>query len=121
LIDNAGVPDLTLDVRRLVALDMNFIGPRVAVGEYAIGVLLPALLGVLSLRQGRTLFAFPLLWIALNYVPLLWESIDLLRSGAWRGQKFTPADRSYSVRQLWLFVPFAVVLFELRQRSMRSA
>jgi hypothetical protein len=115
------MPDVRLNVRRLVALDMNFIGPRVAAGEYAFGVLLPVALGVLSIRQGRLVFALPLLWIGLNYVPLLWYSIDLLRSGGWLGQTMSPAERSYAWRQAWILVPFAVVFFALSQRSMRSA
>ena len=110
-----------LNVRKLVALDMAFIGTRVIVAEYPAGVVLPALLAVLSLRQGNLLFGLPLLWIAVNYVPLFLHSVDLARKGTARQEVGGVLDRSYSWRQLWILVPFAVVLFALSQRSTRPA
>ena len=109
-----------LNVRKLVALDMTFIGSRVIVAEYAAGVVLPAFLGILSLRQGNLLFALPLLWIALNDIPLLAHSVDLARRGTAREETGGKLDRSYSWRQLWILVPFAVVVFAVLQRSTRS-
>ena len=114
-----------LDVRKLVALDMQFLGTRVIVAEYAAGVVLPALLGLLSLRQDNLLFGLPLLWIALNYVPLFLHSVDLARRGTAREETAAEmADprkaRSYSWRQLWILVPLAVVIFAISQRPKRS-
>src|SRR5689334_853980 len=90
-----------LNVRKLVALDMAFLGTRVIVAEYAAGVVLPAALAVLSLRKGNLLFGLPLLWIALNYVPLFLHSVDLARKGTARQEVGGQLDRSYTWRQLW--------------------
>lgn len=110
-----------LNVRKLVALDMTFLGARVIVAEYALGVVLGAVIGVLSLRRGALLLGLPLLWIALNYVPLFLHSVDLARRGTARQEVASelsdPAKaRSYSWRQLWILVPFAVVVLALAQR-----
>lgn len=116
------VDRIGLNVRKLVALDMTFLGARVIVAEYAAGVLLPWVIAVLSLRKGVLLLAIPLLWIGLNYVPLLVHSLDLMRRGTARQEvaaEFSDPRqaRSYSLRQLWILVPFAVVVFALLQRG----
>lgn len=119
------VDRIGLNVRKLVALDMTFLGTRVIVAEYAVGVVLPAVIGLLSLRRGALLLGIPLLWIALNYVPLFLHSVDLARRGTARQEVAAElADRrqarSYSWRQLWILVPLAVVGFALAQRAKRS-
>lgn len=113
-----------LNVRKLVALDMQFLGTRVIVAEYAAGVVLPAVLAALSLRQGNLVFGLPLMWIAVNYVPLFLHSVDLARRGTAREETVREmADprqaRSYAWRQLWILVPLAVVVFAIAQRSAR--
>lgn len=110
-----------LNVRKLVALDMTFLGTRVIVAEYAVGVVLGLGIGILSLLRGVYWLGVPLLWIALNYVPLFLHSVDLARRGTARQEVAAElADlrnaRSYSYRQLWILVPFAVVLLALAQR-----
>ncbi len=110
-----------LNVRKLVALDMVFLGTRVIVAEYAAGVVLCAGIGILSLRKGVLALGIPLLWIALNYVPLFLHSVDLARRGTARQEVALEladarAARSYSWRQLWILVPFAVVALALVQR-----
>ena len=120
------VERIGLNVRKLVALDMTFLGTRVIVGEYALGVVLPAVIAVLSLRRGVFVLGVPLLWIALNYVPLFLHSVDLARRGTARQEVAAElADprkaRSYSWRQLWILIPFAVVVFALMQRTRPGA
>lgn len=110
-----------LNVRKLVALDMTFLGTRVIVAEYAAGVVLPWVIAALSLRRGVLLLGIPLLWIGLNYVPLFVHSVDLARRGTARQEVAAElADprlaRSYSWRQLWILVPLGVVAFALLQR-----
>lgn len=110
-----------LNVRKLVALDVTFLGTRVIVAEYAAGVVLPWVIAVLSLRRGVWLLGIPLLWIGLNYVPLFVHAVDLARLGVARQEvRAELADpkqaRSYSWRQLWILVPFGVVVFALLQR-----
>jgi len=67
-----------------------------------------------------------MLWIALNYVPLLVIAIDLARRGTARQEAADVlADprqiRQLGIRQLWILVPFAVVLFAFLQRRPRTA
>ena len=111
-----------LDVRKLVALDMTFLGTRVIVAEYAAGVVLCGALAILSLGRGGLLLGLPLLWIALNYVPLFLHSVDLARRGTARQEVAAEladprAARSYSWRQLWILVPLAVVVLAIVQRT----
>jgi hypothetical protein len=119
------VDGIGLNVRKLVALDMVFLGRRVIVAEYAAGVVLCGLIGVLSLGRGALLLGIPLLWIGLNYVPLFLHAVDLARSAAARQEVVADeledprAARSYSWRQLWILVPLAVVTFDGIQRLQR--
>ena len=122
--------DWALDVTRLAELDMAWHGPHFIVWEFGLGVIGPAALGLLSLRytvtQGLSLLSWPgllgveLLAIALNYVPLLVQALRLRRDRsrlqAIKSEIETDAAeaRSYGVRQLWILVPGAVVLFWLR-------
>ena len=116
------VDGIGLNVRKLVALDMTFLGTRVIVAEYALGVVLGGVIGILSLRRGVPLLGIPLLWIALNYVPLFLHSVDLARKGTARQEVAAELSdprkaRSYSWRQLWILVPFAVVVLAITQRG----
>lgn len=119
-----------LDIGRLVELDLAFLGPRVIVAEFAFGVAGPLLLGLLSLayaiRREFPIWSWPVLLgielvaIGVNYVPLLAEAwrrrsdraaIDATKSAV----RNEPGEaRSYSVRQAWILVPAAVVVFALR-------
>lgn len=115
-----------LDVRKLVALDMVFHGKRFILVEFAAGVVIALGLAILSLARSYPVFGLPMLWIGLNYVPLLMHAIDLARRDTAREEVAAElADmrlaRSYSWRQLWILVPFAVVWFALTQRSARPA
>lgn len=104
---------------------MTFLGTRVVVVEYAAGVLLGSGIGILSLRKGVLLIGIALLWIGLNYIPLLIHAVDLARKGSARDEVAPElADlrqaRSYSWRQIWILVPLAVVVLDLVQRSERA-
>lgn len=125
-----------LDVRKLAALDMALHGPRFIVIEFALGVGGCALLGGLSLMAGirqldrgitwQLIVGAGLLWIALNYVPLLLHSIDLARRKTAREEVAAELAshrlmRRYGALQLWILVPFAVVLFAFLQRRPRTA
>lgn len=114
-----------LNVRKLAALDMTFLGTRIIVAEDAAGVVICGVIGGLSLLKGVLWLGIPLLWIGLNYVPLLLHSVDLARRRSAREEVAkeladTRAARSYSWRQLWILVPLVVVVFDLVQRSARS-
>ncbi|HYM97727.1 MAG TPA: hypothetical protein VET26_10515 [Candidatus Sulfotelmatobacter sp.] len=121
-----------LNVRRLAALDMALHGPRFIVIEFALGVGGCGVIGGLSLSAGIRLLPHGLSWqlilgiwllcIALNYVPLLLHAIDLARRGKARQEAATeltnPSQvRRYGLLQLWILVPFAIVIFALLQRA----
>jgi len=78
-----------INIRKLAALDIAFHGPKFILIEFALGVFGCAALGIFSLYFGlfhgpnHSLFAVVigcfLLWIALNYVPLLIYAISIVR------------------------------------------
>lgn len=118
-----------LNVRKLAALDMALHGPRFIVIEFGAGVVGCALIGGLSLAAGlrshgitwQVILGAGLLWIALNYLPLLLHAIDLARRKSapqevWPELADPRVVRSYGLRQLWILVPFAVVIFAFMQR-----
>src|SRR5262245_3306704 len=112
-----------LDVRRLAAVDMHGMNgsPRrrqIIRAEFFIGVVLCTMLGVLSLifveGWGR-IFGVWLIGIGANYVPLAMSAQALSRPGALEaelaGVDIPSEARRVGVRQLWLLVPFVVVVF----------
>ena len=116
------VGSVALDVRKLAALDMAAHGKRFIVSEFGLGVVGPALFGVLSvwggLRSGaawETALGIWLLFIGLNYVPLLIHAVDLARLGA--SVTVDASARRYGVLQLWILVPLAVVIMNVTQRA----
>ncbi|HEV2218660.1 MAG TPA: hypothetical protein VGV88_13955 [Candidatus Dormibacteraeota bacterium] len=124
---------VALDVRRLAALDMAVHGKRFIVIEFGVGVAGCLILGALSVSAGRRsgvawelLLGLGLLWIALNYVPLLIHAIDLARSGTARQEAANEIEhpeliRRYTFRQLWILVPLAVVIMDVAQRTRSRA
>ena len=127
---------LTLNVSRLVELDLAFLGPRVIVSEFAIGVAGCLLLAFLSLsyaaRIHSPLWSWPVLLgielaaAGVNYVPLLVEAwrrrSDTIGIAATKASVRQNPDeaRSYGLRQAWILVPGAVVLFALTARARRT-
>ena len=127
------VESVALDVRKLAALDMAVHGKPFIVVEFGVGVLGCLVLGALSvtagIRSGATwelLLGVALLWIALNYIPLLIHALDLARRGTARQEAANEIDypeliRRYTFRQLWILVPLAVVIMEIAQRARSRA
>lgn len=71
----------------------------------------------------QLLLGLALLSGGVNYLPLLIHALDLARRGTVReeaGLDTSPdAARRYTVLQLWLLVPFALVALALAQRGHR--
>lgn len=127
------MPSWGLDPRRLAELDTAFLGRRVIVAEFALGVIGGAALGLLSLVYGWShrlpirswtwLIGIELTAISINYLPLLIEALrlygDRARIEAARvAIKQAPEEaRSYGLRQGWILVPGAVVAFALMGRA----
>jgi hypothetical protein len=123
-----------IEVHKLAAVDMLWLGPRVVIAEYAAGVALPLALGLWSLRPHLASRphsgGWPLalgLWlitIAANYVPLFLHALSLARSGAVEreGRPEMAHARRYGVQQIMILVPlFVVVLAIAQHRAARRA
>jgi len=126
-----------INIRKLAALDIAFHGPKFILIEFALGVLGCAALGVFSLFFGlfhgpnHSLFAIImgcfLMWIALNYVPLLIYAISIARHKsaqqevAYELEHKNKYTGKYTLQSLLLLVPLAVPMLaahqELQKRS----
>jgi hypothetical protein len=118
-----------IEIRKLAAVDMVFLGPRIVLWEYALGVLGPAALGVLSLvvglrhqSWGQAAAGLWLLAIGANYVPLLGHARTLLRKGEFEavGRPELARARRYGTQQVMILVPLLVVILSLLQERRRA-
>jgi len=119
-----------INVRKLAAIDLYFLGPKIILAEFGLGVPTMLALGVLSLRAGmlrthglwQIVLGLYLLLLAVNYIPMLWYAIDLALRGnaaAELGDELddkAAAMRKYRRQSLWLLVPLAVPVAWLMQR-----
>lgn len=114
-----------INVRRLAAVDIAFLGPRFIVSEFVIGVFGSLGLGVFTLARthswGGTVFGAYLLSLGVNYVPLLIHAIDLARLGPARQQMADEVAqkqvvfRKYRRQSLLLLVPLVVPMLAVVQ------
>ena len=119
-----------IEIRKLAAVDMAWLGTRVIVTEYALGVMLPLGLGILSLcaalaRQDlanwQTILGAWLLTISANYVPLFLYAVAIARAGTVREEglpEFAQAGR-YGIQQAIILVPLFVVFLAYAQERQR--
>jgi len=122
---------VVVDVRKLAAIDLHFLGPKVILTEFALGVLGPVVLGLLTLRGaarhswpwGLTLFGAYLLSLGVNYIPLLMHAVDLVRSRnasaeiAEELSERAAAFRKYRRQSLLLLVPLVVPIAAIAQEQ----
>jgi hypothetical protein len=113
-----------IDIRKLAALDIAFHGPKFILIEFALGVFGCAALGLFSLYFGllrgpdHSLFAVFLgcflLWIALNYVPLMIYAISIVRHKSAHQEVAYELEhkdiyaKKYTFQSTLLLVPLAV-------------
>ena len=93
-----------IEIRKLAAVDMVWLGTRIVLAEYALGVALPLGLGLLSVRValshrfgtalGQLALGIWLLGIAANYVPLF------VTRSRWRARE--PSRKSVALSSLAL-------------------
>jgi hypothetical protein len=109
-----------VNLRKLAAVELSFLNRTFVLLEYAFAVILLCgigLLGVINSR-GHSLFMWYLLSTGVNYVPLLYYALVLMRSG---GDEVERMGRSDMIRlrrqQLWLLVPLAGVWSLLASRN----
>jgi len=118
-----------VNVRRLAAVDLSGLGPKIVIPEFALGAVGTPALGVLTvLRSGSmavAAFGIALIGIGANYVPLLIHAIDLTLTSAVARELAGEADArqalyaKYRRQSLWLLLPFAVAAADLSQRFSR--
>ena len=116
---------LVIDFRKLAALDLVFHGPRFVLIEFGGAVVLALGLAALSLRSALSVPNHPVAWetvlgvllasIGANYLPLLFSTISLIRSGTARHEvapelaQLDESRRRYGTQQFLLIVPLAVL------------
>lgn len=114
-----------IEIRKLAAADMAWAGPRKILAEYVLGVALPLVLGILSLRVGLqgdpfswpTLLGVWLLGIAANYVPMALHAFDLIRRDRVEveGRPEIAHAKRYGTQQVMLIVPLLVLVLAIVQ------
>ena len=115
-----------IQIRKLAAVDMAWLGSRVIVVEYLAGIVLPLALGVLTLRSTlssftlftwQTLLGIWLVTIAANYIPLFLYAVSIIRRGTVEaeGKPEIKNARRYGLQQVMILVPFLVVVVALIQ------
>lgn len=120
-----------IQVRKLVAMELTFLGPKFILAEYAIAVVGGLFLGVFSLRAGlmrthatwQVLLGIYLLFLTLTYAVLLGYAIAMTRRGDAREEIADELDdkpaafRKYRRQSLWLLVPLVVPVAAMMQRD----
>ncbi len=115
-----------INIRKLAAVDMAWLGARIIIVEYALGIILPFILGLLSIRAGlfglnqsgwEAVLGIWLISIAANYVPLFIYSVLIARGGTVKeeGQSEIAHARRYGSQQVIILVPFMVVALAIIQ------
>jgi hypothetical protein len=113
--------------RKLAAIDIAFLGPRLIIAEFACGVLLCPALGVFVLIRGhgsvaQLLLGLYLLSLGINYVPMLIYAIEITRANSARselGEELADkrlAMAKYRRQSLLLLVPLLAPILALAQR-----
>jgi hypothetical protein len=117
-----------INIRKLAAVDMAGLGTRFILAEYAIGIILPLILGLVSFRAGllgpvkinwESALGFWLMGIATNYIPLFIYAVLIARGGTVKkeGQPELARATRYGVQQVIILVPFLVVIVALVQEA----
>jgi hypothetical protein len=98
-----------INIRKLAAVDMVWLGTRIILAEYALGLVLPLILGLLSIRSGlsgwKAVLGIWLIAIAANYISLFIYAVLTARAGTVREE----------AQQVIILVPFLVVILALLQ------
>jgi hypothetical protein len=114
-------------IRKLAALDIVYRGQRTILLEFAFGVFFLGVLGVAFLlfahqrTPATTAIGVYLLFLGLNYVPLLVFSISIsLRKSAKQEVEFELAHhdvyrKRYGVQQLLILLPLAIAILAIVQ------
>jgi hypothetical protein len=114
------------NARKLAAIDLIFLGPKVVITEFSAGVFLSAVLGIFVLVRGhhslaQIVLGLYLISLGINYVPMLHYAIRIRRAEGARAELGNELDdkrvamAKYRRQSLWLLVPMIVPLLALAQ------
>lgn len=120
-----------LEPRKLAAIDLAFLGPKIIIPEFLAGVALSAGLGVLVLVRGhgspaQIVLGLYLISLGINYAPMLIYAIAINKAQSARRELGNELDdkraamSKYRRQSLWLLVPLIIPLLALRQRRKSS-
>ena len=117
-----------MDPRRLAAVDMygtrgTLRRRRIILFEFVVGLIAALAFGgwLVSVGDvGNAVIGVVIIAIGLNYAPLAAYAIRFSRAGVLEAELSdvdVPKElRRYTVLQLWVFVPLALVIFDIRHR-----
>ena len=114
-----------INIRKLAAIDMAWLGSRVILAEYALGIVLPLFLGLVSVRGagGERVLGLWLIGIAANYVPLFIYAVLIASGGTAKteGQPEMVRAKRYGLQQVVILVPLLVVAMAIAQELHKPA
>jgi hypothetical protein len=124
------LPSCVINPRKLAAIDMVFLGPKLIIAEFAGGVLLCVALGTFVLFRGHSfwqlILALYLISLGINYVPMLVYAIAISRKQSARaemGDELKDKGRAmakYRRQSILLLVPLLVPILAIAQRSRKN-
>jgi|SRR5215467_1431455 len=117
---------IVLNARKLAAIDLVFLGPKVIIVEFAIGIFFSAALGFFVLLRGlgslvQVVLGLYLISIGINYVPMLIYAIAITKANSARAELGSELDNKgaamakYRRQSLWLLVPLSVPVIVITQ------
>jgi hypothetical protein len=118
------------NIRRLVTMDIALMGTRMALAEYALGIVLPLILGMIAFNTHLFGPTFDLskmsilIWlagIAANYLPLFVFAILIAKTRIIKeeGLPKVVQVRWYGIRHVIVLIPFLVAALTLIQELRR--
>lgn len=107
-----------IQIKKLAAVDMIWIGSRIAIPEYLLGIILPLGLSVFSFYKGQTIMGIWLISIAANYVPLFIYAVNLKLTNKVEivGRPEIAYAKKYGTQQIIILIPFLVVILAILQK-----
>jgi hypothetical protein len=108
-----------LNARKLVAIDLVFLGSKAIITEFSAGVFLSTALGVFVLVRehgsaAQIVLGLYLISLGVNYIPMLIYAIAITRARSARAELGGELDNKpvtmakYRRQSLWLLVPLVV-------------
>lgn len=117
-----------ISIRKLVDVDMVWLGKWIILSEYALGIILSLILGILSVRSGglriehlgwSTILGLWLTGIAANYIPMFMYAVLIAKGGTIKeeGQPELARAKRYGIQQIVILIPLFVVIISLLQEN----